>query len=75
MEDHRPPQLVASFVSDARTLILTLNRPGWQNLAAAECPLISAAARLAALAFVSQHPSLQILSPSSQIADKSIALF
>jgi hypothetical protein len=44
----RPAQLAASFISDARTLILTLNRPGWLCPAASECPSISAAARLAA---------------------------
>jgi hypothetical protein len=43
----RPPQLAASFISNARTLILPLNRPGWPNLAAGEYLSISAAARVA----------------------------
>ena len=33
------------FIPDARTLTLAFNRPGWPNLAAAECPSISAVAR------------------------------
>ena len=32
MDDQRPPQLAGSFISDARTLILALNRRGWQNV-------------------------------------------
>ena len=40
--------MAASFISDARTLTLALNRPGWPNLAASECLSISAAARLPA---------------------------
>jgi hypothetical protein len=36
------------FFIDARALSLALIRPGWLNLAAVECPSISAVARLAA---------------------------
>ena len=43
----RPPQSAASFISDARTSTLALNRRGWPNLAASGYPSISDAARSA----------------------------
>ena len=48
ISERPPPQLAASFISDARTLTLALNRPGWPSSAPSEYPSRSAAARLAA---------------------------